>query len=658
MRGVAGNRYTWYRQDQAVSETNGNALTVSSFSANQAGTYRVNITNATFPGLTIRVTGIRLNFQEKQLPTLSVPTLSGKKFGDAPFTLNAESSAGLPVEYQKVSGPVVLDGNRVTIRGAGEAVIKAVSSGNDTYTAVEREITFTIAKAQPVIEVAEVGDKTFGDDPFQLAIRTTNDLSVNLEVEAGNVTLDNRWVQITGTGNVRIRATRGEDQDYEAAEPVLVSFAVNRAAQSLTFAEVADVTYVPNGTIPLAAALSSDLDVQYEVVSGGVTIDDGQAIMTEAGPVTIRAFRSGNENYAPAEPVTRSFTIAKASQRIYFERINDKLTTDEPFGLDASSSADQPVRFRILRGPATVDSNGLVSIEGAGEVAVEAYQEGNVNYEAAEPVSQSFLVRAANKQSQTLTVAGVPDTALVGETLTLDITVSSNLPPEVQVAGPATLSEGVITFNQEGIVTVQVAQPGNDTYNTASTFRKTVTVLTSRPAVQPLAQSLVFGPTDRQYGDSVDVQTSSGRPVALEVVEGPALITEDGWVKMTGLGTVRVKTTQEASDRYDAIDTVIEFTVSQAAQAIQFEATELNDSTYLLQATVTSGLPATYVVQSGEAVLSGDTLRVRGREEVVVVATQGRQRILSSRSAAAQNIRLRHDYVRRRSTIGRAAYLP
>lgn len=636
--GVAENRYTWYRQNQAVSETNDNALTVSSFSANQAGAYRVDITNAAFPGLTISVAGIRLNFQEKQLPTLTVPTLANKQFGDAPFTINSQSSAGLPVEYRKVSGPIVLDGNRVTIRGAGEAVIKVVSPGNDTYAAVEQEITFTIARATPVIEVTEVGDKMFGDDPFQLAIRATNDLSVSLTVEVGNVTLDNRWVQINGTGNVRIRASRRGDQDYEAAEPVLIEFDVNRAAQSLTFAEVADTTYVPNGVIPLATNLSSDLDVQYEVVSGGVTIDDGRAIMKEAGSVTIRAFRNGNENYTPADPVTRSFTIAKAPQQIYFPRIDDKFATDNPFAPEASSSANQPVRFRIRRGPATITAEGLLSLTGAGEVTVEAYQEGSVNYEAADPVSQSFLVRAANKENQRLTVTGVPDTVLVGETLTLTINSSSGLSPKVQVAGPVTLADTVTlaveslgdnyyqattTFGQEGTVAVLVAQAGDDTYNAAATFKKTITVLTDLPPVRPLAQSLVFGPADRQYGDSVDVQTSSSLPVSLEVLEGPARITEDGWVKMTGLGTVRVKTTQEGSDRYAAIDTVIEFTVSPAAQAIRFEATQLNDSTYLLQGSVTSGLPVAYTVQSGEAVLLADTLRVRGGEEVVVVATQG-----------------------------------
>ena len=619
---VSGSQYVWYQEDNEVSRTNKNSLTITAFSSEQVGSYRCAITNTSLPGLTIQAVGIDLDYQQKQAQTIQVPDIPAKQFGDGPFALEARSSAGLPLTYQKVEGPVAVEGNTVTIQGAGDVTIKAVSAGNDQFESTEALITFTIAKGQPTITVGRVQDKTYGDEPFQLDISATNDLAVTLTVEMGNVTLDNGLVLIEGVGEVRIRASRDESDDYEAADPVTVVFSVSQAQQTLFFDPVADTTYRPDGVIPLTATLTSGLDVQYEVVSGGVEIVDGIAIMKSAGPATIRATHPGDANHLAAEAIVQSFTIAQSEQELYFEEIDAKYTTDEPFTLMASSTSDLPVMFRVLRGSATIDSDGQLTITGSGEVVVEAYQEGNNNYLPAVPLQQQFLVLAADKQNQDITVKEVPDTVIVGETLLLDITVSSGLTPSILVGGPATLAQGVLSFNQVGDVTLQISQPGNEEYNAAATFEKTIVVLITRPDTDPLAQNLIYGSTERTFGEVVEIRAASGLPLTLEVLEGPAVITEDGLVEMIGVGIVRIRTQQEGNDEYEPIDEEIEFVVAKATQTIVFEAVELNDSTFLLQVTVSSGLPVTYTLQSGEATITGDTLYARGEEAVVVTATQ------------------------------------
>ena len=619
---VSDSRYVWYKGNQEVAQTDINSLTVNSITPQQAGAYQTDVTNATLPGLVLQVFGISLDLEQKQSQSIQVPTIADKQFGDPPFAIGAQSSEGLPLTYQKVSGPVAIDGGQITIQGAGLATIKVMSPGNDVYAAVEQEISFDIAKAQPVIEVAPVADKSFDDDPFQLDIDIINDLSVQLTVEEGEVDIDNRWVTILGTGPVRITVRREASEDYEAANPVVVSFDVEKAEQTLTFGPIGDTTYVPGGEIDINTTLSSDLNVQYEVLSGAAEVVEGEVVMRGAGVVSIRASQPGNENYVAANAIEQTFTVAKASQEIYFERINDRMVGDPPFSLEAYSSSDQAVSFRVLRGPATVDDQGELSIQGDGEVAVEAYQDGDNNFVAAEPVVRSFLVQAPSKDIQTIVVGDLPDTVFVGGTVDLDIDVDSGLNPEVQIAGPATLSGRTISFLGEGEVAINVSQPGNGDFNAAATFVKTIVVLVDLPPAQPLAQNLVFGPTNRQYGDSIEVSSSSGLALLLEVVSGPARITETGLVEMTGLGTVQVRTVQEGTGRYAAIDTVIEFSVAQAVQIVEFGATELSDSTYLLQATSNSGLPVTYELQSGEGVLRGDTLVVRTEDSVVVTASQ------------------------------------
>ena len=61
--------------------------------------------------------------------------LSRQVFGDAPFALSASASSGLPVNFSVLSGPAIVSGNILTIRGSGLVVLRASQSGDETYTA-------------------------------------------------------------------------------------------------------------------------------------------------------------------------------------------------------------------------------------------------------------------------------------------------------------------------------------------------------------------------------------------------------------------------------------------------------------------------------------------------------------------------------------------
>lgn len=94
--------------------------------------------------------------------------ISSTTYGDAPFTLSACASTGLPVTFEG-SGPVQISGNQVTLTGAGEATILARQTGNDNYNAApEVPQKISIAKAEQTLTLAAIPDKTMGDPDFQL----------------------------------------------------------------------------------------------------------------------------------------------------------------------------------------------------------------------------------------------------------------------------------------------------------------------------------------------------------------------------------------------------------------------------------------------------------------------------------------------------------
>ena len=81
------------------------------------------------------------------------------------------------------------------------------------------------------------------------------------------------------------------------------------------------------------------------------------------------------------------------SQTISFNPIFDKLTTDNPFPLNATASSGLPVFFELVSGPAFLQNGNIVTLTGnEGTVIIKAIQSGNSQYIAAPEVTQSFEV--------------------------------------------------------------------------------------------------------------------------------------------------------------------------------------------------------------------------------------------------------------------------
>ncbi|MBO9563924.1 MAG: hypothetical protein J7621_14170 [Niastella sp.] len=85
----------------------------------------------------------------KATQLITFDTIPGKTFGDAPFTLQAVSDAGLPVVFTIVSGQASVTNNTITLTGAGPVVIRATQGGNQHYAAAMYERTFCITPTKP-----------------------------------------------------------------------------------------------------------------------------------------------------------------------------------------------------------------------------------------------------------------------------------------------------------------------------------------------------------------------------------------------------------------------------------------------------------------------------------------------------------------------------
>lgn len=92
----------------------------------------------------------------------------------------------------------------------------------------------------------------------------------------------------------------GKDNDCDGV--------IDKLSQEITFNGIAEKTQGDSPFV-LSATSSSNLTVDFTVVSGPVSISGNEVTITGAGQVTISASQPGNEGYNPAENVEQTFCV-------------------------------------------------------------------------------------------------------------------------------------------------------------------------------------------------------------------------------------------------------------------------------------------------------------------------------------------------------------
>ena len=88
--------------------------------------------------------------------------LASVTYGDGDFTLSASASSGLAVTYSSGNENVaVVSGNKLSITGAGTAVITATQPGTSNFEAATATRTLTVGKKQLTVSGLQVKDKEY-----------------------------------------------------------------------------------------------------------------------------------------------------------------------------------------------------------------------------------------------------------------------------------------------------------------------------------------------------------------------------------------------------------------------------------------------------------------------------------------------------------------
>lgn len=245
---------------------------------------------------------------------LTFEALDEKVFGDAAFDLEASSDAGtagegFSITFESSNQDVAsIDGNTVTLLGAGTATITAVQMGgligDVCYDFVSTTRTLTVAKATQSISFNPLAAATFGDDPIALEAgggasgNSVTFTSSNTDV----ATVEDGEVTIVGAGETVITASQLGNDDYEAAEDVEQTLVVNKAAQTIVFDALAEQNLVQTTEFDLEAigGASGEIITYSSSDPEVATVEGATVTLLAVGQTTITANQAGNDNYEPA----------------------------------------------------------------------------------------------------------------------------------------------------------------------------------------------------------------------------------------------------------------------------------------------------------------------------------------------------------------------
>lgn len=221
----------------AVATISGSTVTIvgvgtTEITASQAG-------DATYNAATNQVRTLTIT---KANQTISFTGFGLKKYGDAPFAVTASASSGLPLTFTSANTSVAtVEGNVVTITGAGMATVTISQAGNANYNPATYDFGVSVEKANQTITFPEITTKTIGDASFTLTATSSSGLPVTFSDVTGTtparVSVNGNTVTVLSPGTTTIHAFQAGNQNYHSAG-LSRTFCVNPAKPTVTISNL------------------------------------------------------------------------------------------------------------------------------------------------------------------------------------------------------------------------------------------------------------------------------------------------------------------------------------------------------------------------------------------------------------------------------------
>ncbi len=516
--------------------------------------------------------------------TITFGPIADRTLNAGALTVSATASTGLPVTFTTADAAVCTAtgtrGTTITPLVTGTCTVHADQAGNNIYDAAPQvSQSFNISKSSQAITFGTLADKSVAQSPVTVTAVSTSLLTVTFTTTTPAICTaggaNGATIALVAVGTCTVQADQAGDTTFNAAAPVLRSFNVTLAPQSITFGTLA-TRNASQSPFTVSATASSGLPVTFGTTTPAVCTAggaDGSLIaLVGAGTCSVQASQPGDGVYAPAASVLRNFTVTKADQTITFAPLGDRTAVDTPFTVDATASSGLPVTFTTTT-PAVCTAGGTggttIAVLAIGTCTVAADQAGSAAYNAAVRVTSSFTV---TKADQTIDFGPLADVA-PGSPVTVAATASSGLTVAFTTTTPSvcTASGTAITLLLSGTCSVEADQPGDAIYNAAPPVLQSF-------GIGKLAQTITFtAPADVTVTHApITVTATASSLLTVEFTTTTPLVCSAGGangatITIVAAGTCTVVADQPGNGIYSAAPTVPRsFAVAKLGQTITF----------------------------------------------------------------------------------------
>ena len=217
---------------------------------------------------------------------------------------------------------------------------------------------------------------------------------------------------IRGAGTTTITAIQpGDGIGINPAPPVSRVLVVKQQSQKISFTTPKAGTSYNSQSLLLNGSSSQGLPISYSVSDptlAQLSTNGTNTFLTPlgVGKVIVTATQGGNENVAPASPVSCPLSVTKGNQTLSFSPVYSyTLLGSTPLQLSATSDSGLPVSFFVSPTNLATISGNILNPIGTGTITITATQSGDSLWNKAKPVTQSLTITTlADLQNGTLDV--------------------------------------------------------------------------------------------------------------------------------------------------------------------------------------------------------------------------------------------------------------